>query len=225
MRIGIAGGSFNPITKGHTRLANYLVKEQIVDLVLLMPCYKSLYNKELASGEDRLKMIELSNRLPPVQPFDWEIKNKIEGIGTYDVMKMLEKQLCPWDASIYIERTNNGIILRYGGTKTCGMGGLFENNEIYFIIGLDNSQKVKTWLNGDRITKEFKFIVVPRKGVDTKDVWFMKPPHIFVDSYEPDEISSTSVKKILAQEANPKEMLDEAVYDYIIRYNLYKDTL
>lgn len=192
MKIGIAGGSFNPIQKGHTRLANHLVKEGIVDMVLMMPCYKSLYNKEVLDGETRLKMIELANRLPQVQPFDWEIRNKIEGIGTYDVMKMIEKE--------------------------------FPNDELYFIIGLDNSQKVKTWLNGDRITKEFKFIVVPRRGTNTEDIWFMEPPHIFVNYYEADEISSTAAKEILGRGANPKEMLDSAVYDYIIQHNLYKDT-
>ena len=189
MKIGIAGGSFNPIQKGHTRLANHLVKEGIVDMVLMMPCYKSLYNKEVLDGEIRLKMIELANRSPKVQPFDWEIRNKIEGIGTYDVMKMIEKE--------------------------------FPNDELYFIIGLDNSQKVKTWLNGDRITKEFKFIVVPRKGTNTEDIWFMEPPHIFVNNYEADEISSTAAKEILGRGANPKEMLDEAVYDYIIQHKLY----
>ena len=189
MKIGIAGGSFNPIQKGHTRLANHLVKEGIVDMVLMMPCYKSLYNKEVLDGEIRLKMIELANRSPKVQPFDWEIRNKIEGIGTYDVMKMLEKE--------------------------------FPNDELYFIIGLDNSQKVKTWLNGDRICKEFKFIVVPRKGTNTEDVWFMEPPHIFVNYYEADEISSTAAKEIIGRGANPKEMLDESVYDYIIQHKLY----
>lgn len=192
MKIGIAGGSFNPIQKGHTRLANHLVKEGIVDMVLMMPCYKSLYNKEVLDGETRLKMIELANRLPQVQPFDWEIRNKIEGIGTYDVMKMIEKE--------------------------------FPNDELYFIIGLDNSQKVKTWLNGDRITKEFKFIVVPRRGTNTEDIWFMEPPHIFVNYYEADEISSTAAKEILGRGANPKEMLDEAVYNYIMEHNLYKGT-
>lgn len=192
MKIGIAGGSFNPIQKGHTRLANHLVKEGIVDMVLMMPCYKSLYNKEVLDGETRLKMIELANRLPQVQPFDWEIRNKIEGIGTYDVMKMIEKE--------------------------------FPDDELYFIIGLDNSQKVKTWLNGDRITKEFKFIVVPRRGTNTEDIWFMEPPHIFVNCYETDEISSTAAKEILGRGANPKEMLDSTVYNYIMEHNLYKGT-
>jgi len=218
MKIGVFGGSFSPIQKGHTRLANHLVKEGIVDMVLMMPCYKSLYNKEVLDGETRLKMIELADRLPHVQPFDWEIRNKIEGIGTYDVMKMLEE---------YFENRHIGLIkeddkLKLYDMEIIGSFGPRLPDEIYFIIGLDNSQKVKTWLNGDRITKEMKFIVVPRKGVNTEDIWFMEPPHIFVNYYEADEISSTAAKEILGRGANPKEMLDEAVYDYIIANNLYK---
>ena len=50
----------------------------------------------------------------------------------------------------------------------------------------------------------------------------MKAPHIFVNSYEADDISSTAVKNVLGKGSNPKEMLDEAVYDYIIQHNLYK---
>jgi nicotinate-nucleotide adenylyltransferase len=190
MKIAIFGGSFNPITKGHTRLANHIVSNNVVDKVLIMPCYKSLYNKGLESGEDRLKMIELANRVNGVEPFDWEIANKIEDQGTYDIMKQLE--------------------------------AFFPNDELYFVIGLDNSQKIKSWIKGDRITKEFKFVIVPRVGTNTTDIWFMEPPHIFLSGYEADDISSTSVKQILAQEANPKEMLDEAVYDYIIQKSLYK---
>jgi nicotinate-nucleotide adenylyltransferase len=191
VKIGIFGGSFNPVQKGHTRLANYIASSGVVDLVYMMPCYKSLYNKGLVSGEERLKMLALADKHPKVQPFDWEIKNKIENIGTYEIMKMLESN--------------------------------FPNDELYFIIGLDNSQKVKSWLNGDKIIKELKFIVVPRNGVNTADIWFMDKPHIWLNNYEGDDISSTGVKELLKNGGDLEQHLDNMVKDYIITNQLYKE--
>lgn len=191
MKIGVFGGSFNPPTKGHTRLANHIAESGVVDRVYMMPCYKSLYNKELASGEDRLKMLVMADKHPNVLPFDWEIKNKIENKGTYEIMKMLEAD--------------------------------FPNDELYFIIGLDNSQKVRTWRNGDKIIDELKFIVVPRFGTNTQDIWFMNPPHIWLSSYEADDISSSGVKEILKNGGDLDQHLDNMVKDYIITNGLYKE--
>ncbi len=219
MNIGIFGGSFNPVQKGHTRLANYIVSSGVVDMVLMMPCYKSLYNKELLDGETRLKMIELADRLPHVQPFDWEIKNKIEGIGTYDIMKMLEG---------YFENRHIGLIkeddkLKLSDREIIGSFGPRLPDEIYFIIGLDNSQKVKSWLNGDKIIKELKFIVVPRNGVNTTDIWFMDSPHIWLNKYEGDDVSSSNTKELLKNGGDLEQHLDNMVKDYIITNQLYKE--
>jgi nicotinamidase/pyrazinamidase len=190
MKIGISGGSYNPVQKGHIRLANYIVTFGILDKVHMMPCYKSLYNKSLVDGSHRLKMIELSNRVEGVIPFDWEIANKVEGRGTYDIMKELET--------------------------------LFPNDELYFVMGLDNSQKIKKWIKGDKICQEFKFVVVPREGTIVEDKWFLNAPHIYLKSYIPDEISSSLVKEIMKNGGDTSSMLDKEVYDYIIRENLYE---
>lgn len=221
MKVAIFGGSFNPIQKGHTRLANHLVKENIVDMVLMMPCYKSLYNKELASGEHRLKMIELADRLPHVQPFDWEIRNKIEGLGPYEIMKMLKSDIDK--NTIGLEKGENGKPVLFYREFICRMPERVPgDDELYFVMGLDNSQKIKKWPNGQNIVKEFNFIVVPRIGTNTEDIWFMDPPNIWLGKYEADNISSTTAKQLLASHTSTKEVLDPAVYDYIIEQNLYK---
>lgn len=190
MKVAIFGGSFNPWTEGHSRLANYIVQNNVVDFLLAMPCYRSLYNKGLEPGEHRLKMIELAKCDSRVQPLDWEIKNKIEGRTTYDIMSELKRE--------------------------------FEGKELYFVMGLDNSQKIKKWPNGENIIKEFNFIVVPRIGTNTEDIWFMDKPHVWLGNYVADEISSTNAKRMIASHTPTKEVLDPAVYDYIIEQNLYK---
>jgi nicotinate-nucleotide adenylyltransferase len=192
MKIAIFGGSFNPPTAAHMRLANHLVEHSIVDRVLMMPCYKSLYNKGLESGMHRINMICGASHHPRVKAFDWEIKNKIDGPGTYQIMTMLEEEF-PFD-------------------------------ELYFVIGLDNSQKVKSWKCGNKIVRSMRFIVIPRMGVDVTDEWFKKKPHIFLDTYEADDISSTKVKQLLKEGSDTTQCLDKSVKEYILRHNLYKDT-
>jgi len=192
MKVGIFGGSFNPVTKAHTRLANYIVEHNVVDVVLMMPCYKSLYLKGLVDGGKRLDMIALSSHHPKVKPYDWEIKNKIDGPGTYQIMQMIHDE--------------------------------FILDELYFITGLDNSQKVRTWKNGDKIIESMNFIIVPRCDVEVKDKWFLQPPHIYLDNYEPDDLSSSKFKQLYKDNLDTSSLIDKHVKDYIIRYNLYKDT-
>jgi nicotinate-nucleotide adenylyltransferase len=188
-KIGIYGGSFSPITKGHIRLSNYLVEHKIVDYVYIMPCYRSLYNKNLVSGEHRLNMIKISNKHENVIPFDFEIKNKIEAVGTYNIMNMLKERL---------------------------------DSDLYFIIGLDNSQKVKSWKSGDKILNEHKFIVVPRLGTEIKDEWFKTEPHVYLKDYTPDDISSSNCKELLKTGENLHSHLDKEVLEYIISHDLYE---
>ncbi len=62
MKIGIFGGTFNPVHNGHVRLAENFKEELNLDKLLIIPTavppHKEAEN--IASGEDRLKMCELA---------------------------------------------------------------------------------------------------------------------------------------------------------------------
>lgn len=217
MRYGLFGGSFNPVTLGHIRLANYIIEHDYVDLVLLMPCYKSLYNKGLEDGVHRLNMIKLCDRNKQVQPFDWEIANKIEGIGTYDIMGMIYKHFD--ENRVNLMRMDDGSVGLFNGKTICNIGWHdFDGHSFHFIMGLDNSQKVRKWLNGDKILTDHKFIVVPRKGTEVADKWFENKPHIYLKDYIPDDISSSAAKKDIL---NSTGLLDPKVIQYIKENKLY----
>ena len=59
-RIGIMGGTFNPIHFGHLLLAERAYEEYNLQEVLFMPSKKPSYKnlKELASENDRKRMVE-----------------------------------------------------------------------------------------------------------------------------------------------------------------------
>jgi len=87
VKVGLMGGSFNPPTLGHEFVAS-LAKGTGVDEVWLMPCYKSLYGKNLAPDAQRVFMLKLIANKPWLKISTWELDNKIEG-RTYDIMDRL----------------------------------------------------------------------------------------------------------------------------------------
>jgi nicotinate-nucleotide adenylyltransferase len=56
-KIAVYGGSFDPVTLGHTRVAEIVLNTCDVDQVWFMPCYKSLYEKKLGSSYDRINLL------------------------------------------------------------------------------------------------------------------------------------------------------------------------
>lgn len=64
MRIGILGGTFNPVHLGHLILAETARQALRLDRVLLVPCYRPPHKdgRELAAAAHRLAMVRLAVR-------------------------------------------------------------------------------------------------------------------------------------------------------------------
>lgn len=60
MKIAIFGGSFNPIHKGHIKIAKDAIKFLNLDKLIFVPCQKNPFKKNLkyANSEDRINMIK-----------------------------------------------------------------------------------------------------------------------------------------------------------------------
>jgi len=92
MKIGLYGGSFDPITNGHINVIINLLK--YFDQVWIMPCYKSLAGKNLVESKHRINMCEIAissindNR---VKIFDFEIKNKLT-CSSIEIMMSIYKK-------------------------------------------------------------------------------------------------------------------------------------
>lgn len=59
MKIGILGGSFNPIHNGHLEIMDKLLSNKLVDEVLVIPCGNHAFGKELLGGKERIDLIKL----------------------------------------------------------------------------------------------------------------------------------------------------------------------
>ncbi len=97
------------------------------------------------------------------------------------------------------------------------------DTEIAFVVGADNLLKMYKWINIEGILSEFKIIVLGRNGIDinkiiNEDIVLNKHRKSFI-IYEDFKlnISSTSFR-----ETFNKELLNNKVYEYIIKNKLYR---
>jgi nicotinate-nucleotide adenylyltransferase len=195
-KVAILGGAFDPITIGHIQIAQFVLNTSgEFDEVWIMPAYKHMYGKRMASAKDRLEMCKLAAETDGrIKVFDYEIKNELAG-ETFNFFKRLK-----------MDKELN------------------EKFNFSMIIGLDNANSFDTWVNFEELERMVRFVVVPRKGITRNFAvdWYLKAPHIFLNK-ETDiiEVSSTEVKKELQMGAMPGG-LNYSVFNYIIANKLYR---
>lgn len=93
-----------------------------------------------------------------------------------------------------------------------------KGTKFYFIIGEDNYQTLHTWKNINTLSKEVRFVVVNRGLKKNKakkfKACFIEMPRL--------DISSTLIRKSVAQEKSTQYYVPKKVEQYIKRNRLYK---
>ncbi len=136
MKIGIFGGSFNPIHTGHAIIANYIAQNSDLDAVWMMVSpLNPLKTENLgASDTDRLRMTEMVTR-------------QLEKVTTSAFEFSMPKPS-------YTINTLQDLSKR------------FPNAEFTLIIGADNWYNFKQWKDYEEILANYKILVYPRMGFD-----------------------------------------------------------
>jgi nicotinate-nucleotide adenylyltransferase len=134
MKIGLLGGTFNPIHLGHLRVAEeireILALDRIYFIPSAMPPHKD--SSDIASPADRLKMVELATGENPFfEICDIEIKR---GGPSYTIHT-----------------------LEYFSSK-------FHEFEIYFIVGTELFSEIHTWKKYKRLFELSNFAIITRPG-------------------------------------------------------------
>ncbi len=142
-KIGILGGTFDPVHNGHIAIAKAAMKEAALDKVILM----------------------VAN--VPWQKIGQKIDSKTHKISSAkDRLEMVEAAVFSEDG---LEAGDNEI--RRGG-DTYAVDTLKElEGELYFILGSDVMAEIDTWVNPEEVKRLAKFIVVERPDFpcDSKD--------------------------------------------------------
>ncbi|WP_372712953.1 nicotinate-nucleotide adenylyltransferase [Ilyobacter sp.] len=92
-KIGIYGGSFNPVHVGHVEIIKYVMKEMNLDRLIVIPVGAPSHREDrLLEGEKRIKLlIAACMDMDRVEVSDIEVKSK--GVSyTYDTLLNLKKR-------------------------------------------------------------------------------------------------------------------------------------
>ena len=135
-RIGIFGGSYNPIHVGHALIASYIVENCGLDSLWLMvsPLNPLKEDKEMMSDYHRLRMCELVSR---------RLQNVITSAFEFDLPK----------PSYTIDTLN-------------ALQEKFPDDEFYLVIGADNWCLFDKWKDGDQIIEKYHILIYPRRGYE-----------------------------------------------------------
>jgi len=93
MKIGIFGGSFNPLHNGHVNAALEVLKYTDLEEIWFMPCIKNVMkeSENHIDAKQRIEMLELSlSKYPELKVSDFEIKNEIR--YTADTVPAVKKE-------------------------------------------------------------------------------------------------------------------------------------
>lgn len=117
MKIGIYGGSFNPVHNNHKCICDYLINNHILDKIIIVPTgihYE--YKSNLISNEDRYNMLNLCFKdYSNISISDYELKDHI--VYTIDTLKYYKELyknddiyfICGLDNFSYIDSWHNGM--------------------------------------------------------------------------------------------------------------------
>lgn len=134
-----------------------------------------------------------------------------------------------WDRLEMVRLASGGLfqvsdmeVLREGKTYTVDtleeMGRLHPGDTLWMIIGADTLGKITTWKNAPQVFQRCRFLVFSRAGYrpEVPEGACVR----FVDAEIPD-ISSTMVRKAIAEGKNLEGFLPESVENYIGKRRLY----
>jgi len=134
MRIGILGGSFDPLHRGHLTLARESAKQFKLDKILFVPAALSPHKQKeppLSSPSARAEMIQKAIE----GERGWELCDlELRRLGvsyTVDTLRELRRIYPP-------------------------------PHELFFIAGADSFQELRSWKEPDEILKLAEWIVAPR---------------------------------------------------------------
>lgn len=200
MRIGILGGTFNPIHLGHLLIAENAFEQFKLDRVNIMPAHISPFklDTKVLDKEDRKKIIELSIADNPHFVMD--------------------------------SREIDSDSISYTYLTLSNMKANNPEDELFFILGADSLKTIKNWRNPQIIFDNATVLAAVRDNDDIDDlkryadelkalfdgnVGFIKTP-----TYD---VSSTDIRRRIAEGESVRYMICDAAIEYITDNNLYKE--
>ena len=203
-RIGIFGGTFNPIHMGHLIIAEKICKHHLLSKIIFMPAHipPHKYVDDLAETQYRYQMI----------------KAAISGNSKFEVSDLEIIR----EGKSYTIDTIQEILNQYG-----------EDVEIFLIMGADSLNELELWKDIKKLSQLCRFVIVNRPGFKTEvsprlveiigNTSILDLEQLRTE-ISPVDISSTNIRKRVNDGAEIKGLVPESVEAYIKEHDLYSST-
>ncbi|MFQ5738427.1 MAG: nicotinate-nucleotide adenylyltransferase [Acidobacteriota bacterium] len=212
MKIGILGGTFDPIHQGHIQVARKVLRVFELDRILFMVARLPPHKQEV----------------PITNPF---YRYAMVALATAAESAMLA---CPWElqrqGASYTVDTMEHFSSHYPENSYC------------FIAGSDSLKEIHLWEDYDTLLRRFCFIFVQRPGIEVSldqveigaelkrnvrvisknDRPSIEPRSSFLIQLNPPDIQSTAIREaILCGHSPGPDILSASVLQFISKHRLY----
>jgi nicotinate-nucleotide adenylyltransferase len=199
MKIGVLGGTFDPIHRGHLAVASEARRRVHLDKVIFMPAGHPYFKDAAAisAAEDRLNMIKLALRNRPyckISRLELERSGPSYSVETIDTLK---SQADPDD-------------------------------EFFFIMGWDSLMDLYRWFEADRLIQLCRIVAVPRPGYPSPNLTNLEKKlagisgrAVILDKPFID-ISATAIRERVRNGLSIEALVPTAVARYIAEKGLYR---
>lgn len=201
MKIGIMGGTFDPIHNGHLMLGEYAYKQFSLDQIWFMPNGNPPHKSSETIESQTKNRVEMVRRaISRTEYFSlqlYEVENKAVNYS-YKTMEYFKK--------------------------------VYPQHEFYFIIGADSLFSIETWVHPELLLQDCIVLAAFRDDKGTKemfaqiqylnkkygaDIRLLNTPNV--------DISSSGIREKMKEGQSIKEDVPEDVFDYIEEKQLYRD--
>ena len=195
-RIGVLGGTFDPVHNGHLHIADALRAALDLDGVLWVPAGRPPHKSDqiVSSDHDRLAMLDLA----------------LAGSATDEI------------STIDIDRSGPS----YTADTLEILAEHFPNAQLFFLMGEDSLRDLPEWHHPERILRVAKLAVAGRPGVETdlESLEFQVPgvrKRVHVVPTEEIAISSSEIRRRVKENQSIRGLVPASVEAYIQEHGLY----
>lgn len=198
-KVGIMGGTFNPIHLAHTEMAKVCLRQQDLDKILFMPSKNPPHKKDKSILPENERSVMVKLAVSEYDKFvfsDFELQRK-GTTYTADTLRLLQEEN--------------------------------PDDNYYFIMGADSLLYLDKWYRPQEILKRAVILAIGRDGSTPDELkekrkelikQYDKADIRFVHMRQMD-ISSSMIREGIAHGENMEKYLDKEVWNYINANGLY----
>ena len=199
MRLGIFGGTFDPVHYGHLLLADQCLEQCRLEQVWFLPAGVPPHKLErtVASGKARVEMLELA-------------------LAGHDRIRIDRRELDRADPCYTVE-------------TLAALRAEDPSRDLFFLLGADSLVDFPTWREPRRIVELARLAVVNRGGAPFPELELLRPvlgnglaSRIDLVTIPGMDISSSDIRRRISQGKSIRYMTPRAVECYIETHGLYQ---